>query len=94
MCFPMNFAKFLRTPFFTEHLWWLLLKICCGRKVEAVKSKKLKVFMVKYFNISKIYSVNGQSKCSVQLTCRIFIIFIFGFKSSILHKLKNTLTVV
>ena len=26
-CFPMKFAKFLRTPFFTEHLWWLLLKI-------------------------------------------------------------------
>ena len=24
-CFPMNFAKFLRTPFFTEHLRWLLL---------------------------------------------------------------------
>ena len=23
--FPMNFAKFLRTPFFTEHLWRLLL---------------------------------------------------------------------
>ena len=21
----MNFAKFLRTPFLTEHLWWLLL---------------------------------------------------------------------
>ena len=21
----MNFEKFLRTPFFTEHLWWLLL---------------------------------------------------------------------
>ena len=21
----MNFAKFLRTPLFTEHLWWLLL---------------------------------------------------------------------
>ena len=21
----MNFAKFLRTPFSTEHLWWLLL---------------------------------------------------------------------
>ena len=25
-CFPVNFAKFLRTPFFTEHLLWLLLK--------------------------------------------------------------------
>ena len=25
-CFPVNFVKFLRTPFCTEHLWWLLLK--------------------------------------------------------------------
>ena len=25
MCFPVNFAKFLRAPLFTEHLWWLLL---------------------------------------------------------------------
>ena len=24
-CFPVNFVKFLRTPFFKEHLWWLLL---------------------------------------------------------------------
>ena len=24
-CFPVNFAKFLRTSFFMEHLWWLLL---------------------------------------------------------------------
>ena len=24
-CFPMNFAKFLRTPVLIEHLWWLLL---------------------------------------------------------------------
>ena len=32
-CYPVNFAKFLRTPFLTEHLWWLLLvylsKIIC-----------------------------------------------------------------
>ena len=28
LCFPVNFAKFLRTPFFIEHLWWLLLKLC------------------------------------------------------------------
>ena len=25
-CFPVNFVKFLRTPFYKEHLWWLLLK--------------------------------------------------------------------
>ena len=24
-CFPVNFTKFLRTTFFTEHLWRLLL---------------------------------------------------------------------
>ena len=24
-CFPVNFVKFLRTPFFMEHLRWLLL---------------------------------------------------------------------
>ena len=24
-CFPLNFAKILRTPFYTEHLCWLLL---------------------------------------------------------------------
>ena len=33
-CFPVNFVKFLRTPFLTEHLQWLLqippihLKFC------------------------------------------------------------------
>ena len=26
-CFPVNFAKFLRTPFFIEHLWWLILAL-------------------------------------------------------------------
>ena len=25
--FPVNFVKFLRKPFFIEHLWWLLLKL-------------------------------------------------------------------
>ena len=27
MCFPVKFAKFLRTLFFTEHLQWLLLTL-------------------------------------------------------------------
>ena len=36
--FPVNFVKFLRTPIFIEHLWWLLLnctemaKYTCGLK--------------------------------------------------------------
>ena len=29
-CFPVNFAKFLRTPFLTEHLRWLLLHFSRG----------------------------------------------------------------
>ena len=24
-CFPVNFGKFLKAPFLTKHLWWLLL---------------------------------------------------------------------
>ena len=28
-CFPVNFAKCLRTTFFIEHIWWLLLKKVC-----------------------------------------------------------------
>ena len=27
LCFPVNIAEFLRTPFFTKHLRWLLLNI-------------------------------------------------------------------
>ena len=26
-CFPVNFSKFVRTLFLTEHLQWLLLKV-------------------------------------------------------------------
>ena len=36
-CFPVNFVKFLRTPFFTEHLRWLLLE-----RGYAKNSRKLK----------------------------------------------------
>ena len=28
--FPVNFTKFQRTPFLTEHLWWLLLSLKQG----------------------------------------------------------------
>ena len=30
--FPVKFAKFLRPPFFTEHLWWLLLAVLLESK--------------------------------------------------------------
>ena len=39
-CFPVNFAKFLRTPTFTEHLRWLLLNIVevWNSKSELIKT--------------------------------------------------------
>ena len=36
-CFPVNFEKFLRTPFFTEHLWWLLLQGVSSLGVQAAR---------------------------------------------------------
>ena len=32
-CFPVNFAKFLRTHFFIEHVRWLLLDMAWGNKI-------------------------------------------------------------
>ena len=34
-CFPVNFAKFLRTPFIKKDLWWrLLIKGCAFCKID------------------------------------------------------------
>ena len=41
MSFPVNFAKFLRTPFFTEHLRWLLLN--CAKALRKRTSKFHKI---------------------------------------------------
>ena len=37
------------------------------KKVAAVKSEKLKVFVIKYYDISKIYFVQFHLLCSVNL---------------------------
>ena len=55
-CFPVNFVKFLRAPFLTEHLRWLLLAIprrlhredyfCYSEQV--IPSRKFLLFRVGY----------------------------------------------
>ena len=41
LCFPVSFAKFLRTPFLTKHLWWLPLNRCdCQQWISYSASKK------------------------------------------------------
>ena len=42
----MNFAKFLRTTFFTEHLWWLLLEGEVLKKFVVEREVKVNVFIV------------------------------------------------
>ena len=46
-CFPVNFVKFLRTPFFKEHFWWLLLGVL--RKFAKCTGKYLcqSLFLIK-----------------------------------------------
>ena len=39
-CFTVNFAKFLRAPFFTEHLRWLLLNLSSTELYQSVRAWK------------------------------------------------------
>ena len=46
-CFPVNFVEFLRTPFCTDYLWWLLLVILTRIDWELLslkRSVKLEIF--------------------------------------------------
>ena len=42
MCFPMNFAKFLKTPFLTEHLQSTLLLLDKTQNTKKMKTRESK----------------------------------------------------
>ena len=44
-CFPVNFAKFLRTPFLKEHLRWLLLEFLYSTVLQLSTSRQIKCKM-------------------------------------------------
>ena len=52
-CFPKNFAKFLRTPFIIEHVWWLLLDLT-SEPVSRQCSPSFQCFSVICSNTCKI----------------------------------------
>ena len=59
---------------------------------EKLQQSKLKCEKFLLLNITTLVKfILVSFTFSVQLTCHIFIFFILGFQSSILHKLKNTL---
>ena len=51
-CFLVNFVKFLRTPFFIEYLWWLLLQIYRREVISDF------FYPFKPFSILKLVSAN------------------------------------
>ena len=62
-CFPLNFAKFLRTPFFMEHLCWLLLYTIN----YYIISQAYDQFMVQYYLIfSKMIYLFGYQVTTAQ----------------------------
>ena len=84
-CFPVNFAKFLRTPFFTENLWWLLLDILHDLRmiilvlqpvcIILLKMSLLKAF-VRYFLTNLYFSPNDSPSKTMKA------VFLFHLKSS------------
>ena len=43
-CFPENFAKFVSTPFLTEHFWWLLPELVENELKKELIKKFLTIF--------------------------------------------------
>ena len=57
----MNFAKFLRTPFLTEHLWWLetvILRYSTNYTNLKIKNKSEKYLLLGNFSNFVVYTVN------------------------------------
>ena len=72
MCFPVNFVKFLRTFFLTEHLRWLLLtfqsestiysfRTSCSKQAQYLKFK----WTVTLWKYSRLNIVQTSSLCYV-----------------------------
>ena len=65
--FPVNFRKFLKTTFFTEHLRWLLLKrVCEGTSlVKILQSYHLHIFGInrRWFKKMPIKKIMNNRDC-------------------------------
>ena len=73
-CFPVNFTKFLRTSFLTEHLQWLLLYSAilklhkCKTNVLVKKHKNFKFGNAKCVFQRRISLIQKLSKFQLRLT--------------------------
>ena len=84
-CFPVDFAKFLRTPIFTEHLRWLLLYLV---KVTTLLnfSHILGTMKLQQFKVIPKYNYNTKF-----LTLKIFDTYLISIRDFLSEKFYNIL---
>ena len=70
-CFPANFVKFLRPPFFIEHLWWLLQQIYWSGVISGF-SYPFKLFSILNFAMAECF-------CHVTCFSMVYLILFFLF---------------
>ena len=63
-CFPMKIAKFLRTPFFTEHLQWLLLCIICSISLLVLCNLRI------WWKCPRAFQITTETSMTLQLSVR------------------------
>ena len=66
---PVNFAKFLKTPFYIEHLSWLLLHISTNKVLIYYLNSIFYLQAFTLFMILAIFIYNLQYSKSVQIFC-------------------------
>ena len=81
-CFPVNFVKFLKTPFCIEHLWWLLLRYAGARNKFSTRA------LLRIFNYS-IEHLNLPDKCKY-LNFSFTLISNLSFSCKLSYKVTRT----
>ena len=78
-CFPANFVKFLRPPFFIEHLWWLLQQIYWSGVISGF-SYPFKLFSILNFAMAECFC---HVTCFSMVYLILFFLFFFMYKHDI-----------
>ena len=88
--FPVNFEKYLRAPFFTEHLWWLLLTLSnCFRPTNINETCRIEATS----NTSTNNNGNLDSKLNDVNNSILQLKDLIDQAQKFLHNLQNTVNV-
>ena len=97
-CFLVNFAKFLRMPFLTEHLQWLLLSIENSQFSKLLSLIVTKLFIFEWvLTISRLFHLLSSTSITIVITVlfNIFCLLILWkqmlFLSRAMHRLFSYL---